>query len=469
MLNEAPLCTKSQDWLFHTTREPHIGMDMVVNHPSNRNIVVLSGCRIFQLILPLETNYAMLEAIYSEIIATTPNNTPPLALLTSLNRNSWVAHRSELLLNPENARCIHAIESAAFVICLDISAPTTPSERWTTFMLSDCSVSNRWYDRTLQFAVASNGVSSLLAEHSKLDGLSVRQLHEATTDAILSHSGVKLDSQPMFNSKTIMAKELAVSIPNSIITEIWKQQKACLAYYSPMACISFTTNILNNNRLRAVKFSPSAMAHITILFAVQIVYQRPEPVWETVSLAPFQNGRVDYIQTVTPAAADFISAAIAYFTTAESFLAEESRLSIEDDKYISLRQLLKKSITAHNRLVSRSAAGKGFVTALYHLFGAARKNETENNAKIPDLFRTKAWLESDRYALPKRVKTDCLGLGSSFRIQEGGFLNPETGSIYIHYELTQEESHFLLHGAKEDVDKFAKALSKAVAIMNIVC
>jgi hypothetical protein len=147
MLNETLLCMKSQDWIFHATREPHTGMDKVVKYPSNRNIVVLKGGHVFQLSLPMNTRFAILEAAFVGVISTATTSVPALAALTSLDRDSWASHRKTLLFTPANADTIKAIEAAAFVVCLDDSAPSTPSERCTTFMLNDCCLSNRWLDK----------------------------------------------------------------------------------------------------------------------------------------------------------------------------------------------------------------------------------------------------------------------------------------------------------------------------------
>lgn len=83
--------------------------------------------------------------------------------------------------DPRNKLSIETIEAAAFIICLDNAAPTTPSERFSQFLFEG---SNRWYDKPLQFIICANGISASLCEHSVLDGITIEYIHEFINDAI---------------------------------------------------------------------------------------------------------------------------------------------------------------------------------------------------------------------------------------------------------------------------------------------
>jgi NADPH:quinone reductase-like Zn-dependent oxidoreductase/ubiquinone/menaquinone biosynthesis C-methylase UbiE len=467
-LNEIVLCTKSNDWLFHTTREPHTGMDRLVRHSPNREIAVLRNGHVFQLSVPLEATFAMLEAAFAAITSAATSRVPALAALTSLDRDSWASYRETLLLKSANSDVINAVEGAAFIICLDDSASSTASERCTTFMLNDRSFSNRWLDKTVQFVVAANGVSALVGEHSKLDGLGVRQLCEATTEAIITHDPSKLATP---SSSAIAVKELTFDIPSTIATRITTQQQACLEHYAPIACSTLTSPLLNKEHLLSARLPVNAIAHITILLAIRLFSQCFEPVWETVSLAPFDGGRIDWVQTVTPAVMDFFNAVPASMKALNEQTDVERQIKITDKENKGLRRLLRTAAATHTKLITRAAAGKGFVTPLYHLLGAAIKQQEtqpDNSVSLPELFKTRAWLECDRHATPKRFKTDCLGSGSNFRMQEAGFLMPEEGSVFVHYEVRESEGYFVSQGRDEDVSKFAKCLRQAVEVIGAV-
>ena len=90
---------------------------------------------------------------------------------------------------------------------------------------------NWWLDKTLQFVIASNGYCALVGEHTvcnKIDGPSVRQLLEATTEAILSHNSLTSASICNAQSPTIEAGELAFDIPEIWPHELSSSQNSCL-------------------------------------------------------------------------------------------------------------------------------------------------------------------------------------------------------------------------------------------------
>jgi aryl carrier-like protein len=464
-LNELVLCTKSHDWLFHTTREPHPGVDKLVRHSWTREIVILKNGHIFQLSVPLESTFAMLEAALAEITSAATTSVPAPATLTSLDRDSWASHRATLLSNPVNSDVINAVEGAAFIICLDETSSSTASERCTTFMLNDRSFSNRWLDKTIQFVVTANGVSALIGEHSKLDGLSVRQLCEATTEAIITHEPSK---QATTSSSAVAIKELTFDIPNAIATKILTQQEVCLKHYALIACSTLTTPLLSKKYLLTAKLPVNATAHIAILLATRLFCQRFEPVWEPVSLAPFDGGRVDWGPTVTPAVVDLFNVLPANVKVLDEQSNAGSQTILTADEKTSLRKLLRSAAATHTKLITRAAAGKGFVTPLYHLLGAAVKRQENDSVELPELFKTRAWLECDRHATPKRFRTDCLGSGSNVRMQEAGYLIQEQGSVFVHYEVRESEGYFVCQGRDEDVSKFAKCLRQATEAVGAV-
>lgn len=64
--------------------------------------------------------------------------------------------------------------------------------------------SHRWSDKSLQFVVCENGVSTYVCEHSMLDAVSLQQMNRFIMQAILEH---KDENQPN-NGEFKLASEL---------------------------------------------------------------------------------------------------------------------------------------------------------------------------------------------------------------------------------------------------------------------
>ncbi|KAB2100005.1 Highly reducing polyketide synthase [Alternaria gaisen] len=186
-LNGSPLCMSTLQWLFHATQEPRHELDVMrKKYRASGNVAIMRRGHIFVATVHDDDGLAALVALFEDVIQHSEDAIPALSILTSHRRDDWAQLKGSLESITGNASKLEAIQSAAFVICLDEGAPTNPGERATSQLLNDRHLSNRWLDKTLQFSVAANGVSSLIGLNSTLDGLSVKQLHEAITEQILA-------------------------------------------------------------------------------------------------------------------------------------------------------------------------------------------------------------------------------------------------------------------------------------------
>jgi carnitine O-acetyltransferase len=75
----------------------------------------------------------------------------------------------------ENAEYLGVVERASFLVCLDDASPARPAERAYHCHFGDGS--NRWWDKGMQFAVCSNGISGQLVEHAMIDASTVYPLN----------------------------------------------------------------------------------------------------------------------------------------------------------------------------------------------------------------------------------------------------------------------------------------------------
>jgi hypothetical protein len=82
----------SWDWLFNTTREPHLDIDQMKKYPGNDYCVVLRRGHVFSV--PLKTGdevvpYARIKAAFDGILEKVQDEGVWTGILTNDNRDSW--------------------------------------------------------------------------------------------------------------------------------------------------------------------------------------------------------------------------------------------------------------------------------------------------------------------------------------------------------------------------------------------
>ena len=449
-LNGINLDMETLQWLFHSVVEPGADLDTAQKYPSTNNVVVMRKGHFFEINVAEDDDYAALKGIFDKIIKATEDEIMPLSVLSSKSRNEWADWRSQLKMVPDNESTLYAIESSAFILCLDDSSPKTPSERWTSILLNDRHLTNRWLDKMVQFTVATNGVSALVGANTKLDGLSVRQLSEYITDEIFRTPSSSIVSA---SSTTSTLRELKWAEAFSVLAQaVRAQTNRNLAQYKIIGSSREFYNELSRSYLGAKGLRSKGTVLMAILMAVRLFYGHFEPVWETITLAKYAQARIDWLQTLTPDIAAWVEKALEYQQQGASDVKQ-------------LGSGLKYAAFSHVQSVRRVADGHGFVEPLYSLLGIAT---AEKDKELPSLFESAAWKFSDRHATTKRAKTDCLGSGGYLRMQEGGFLMPNPETLFIHYEVHHVDPLINVNGREEDVERFERLLRECVKTVRSI-
>lgn len=135
-----------------------------------------------------------------------PYTPPQLGVLTAAERTPWAHDRRLLLQDYQNSRNIELIEQALIILCLD--EPLSNSFNVRTSMGgntghsagdrdetnmehqmihgggSEFNSGNRWFDKTMQIIISTDGVWGLCYEHSEAEGIAVVQLLENIVNRI---------------------------------------------------------------------------------------------------------------------------------------------------------------------------------------------------------------------------------------------------------------------------------------------
>ncbi|KAI8626016.1 hypothetical protein F5Y19DRAFT_488748 [Xylariaceae sp. FL1651] len=261
------------------------------------------------------------------------------------------ALRHELALDTANAASLDAIEAAAFVICLDDESPLTAGEQHTQFLLGRRGrfLSNRWLDKPLQLV---HVVGALKA-----------------SGASYKHTSVTGQPEGGFP-----VRELLFHVKPTIIQHIHHLEATFNSSQSPYTALEHRhvkAKSLNRALFRESSINPNSGAHLAVLLALCLVDGRVRPAWEVMALKDFARGRVDWVQTVTPAVHEFLITAAASIRDGGTLIMSCARSAI------------LKAAASHAQLVATAARGYGYVGHLYMLRGLDDATDM--------LFQTAAW------------------------------------------------------------------------------
>ncbi|KAI2642229.1 polyketide synthase [Xylaria nigripes] len=455
----------ASDWLFYSTRQPEVDIDRMVNFAPNETIVVLRRGHVFQLELgdpaaPL--NLAAVHGAYSKIIESSEDSKPPVSILTADERNLWASLRFDLELDSQNAAVLSAIDEAAFVVCLDDESPHTPGERHSQFLLNGPHqpFANRWLDKCVQFVVTANGASGGVHEHTKLDALDVRDLHRYIVKELRSSQPGTTD----LNSSAMGSYAVQELVWNSrpVVDQRIKKLQAAFSSLSSPYCpldhqqVKFAS--LGRAFLRG-RASPNATANLTAILALFLVDGQIRPVWETVLSSGFASGRIDWIQSISPAVRSFVEAAAAI-----SKIPGKSPAGDASTRAV-VSSLFHEAARLHSKTVAITAQGVGYVKHLYALHGIL-DSESEDTS-LPEIFQTNAWKATRRGGPGQEVK---IGFepsdNSDYRWEEGGFLMEGERGVYIHCDVSEHHAGFSVSGRPAYTAAVCKALERAALIIS---
>ena len=193
------LCMAQYYRVMTSYRQPGRQQDRQVSsgteNKEREEVVVGRRGHWYSLQVKANNRWASLEEIYSGLMdlwerteeEEDVGQTQRLAYLTSTDRNSWADSFSHLGKHQQNLDNLKVIADSLMMVCLDEETQnSSDSQRSLKDMFrqmmtgggSRFNGSNRWYDKTVQLVVTTDGVSGICYEHSASEGIVVIQLLE---------------------------------------------------------------------------------------------------------------------------------------------------------------------------------------------------------------------------------------------------------------------------------------------------
>ncbi|CAK7211530.1 Carnitine O-acetyltransferase mitochondrial [Sporothrix bragantina] len=381
-----PICMDSYKWMFNCGRIAAHPKDHSEKHDpaTNKHIVVVRNNRFYKVVheaagRPLNTSEleAQFRRVY-ELSAAASNAASepvaPVGFLTTENRDVWADARKALIeASPINAESLKAIDSAAFLVCLDEAAPVTFEERAHQYWHGNGS--NRWFDKPLQFIVCDNGTAGFMGEHSMMDGTPTHRLNDWVNEAIFKN---KLD----FDNPSVRA-DLPEPAPVEfkLNGELSKTVAAAGEHFKDiigrheLAVQSYQG--YGKGLIKKFKVSPDAYVQMIIQLAYFKMYGKNRPTYESAATRFFQLGRTETCRSVSEASVAFCKS-----------MADDSVDNATREK------LFRAAAASHIEYISSALDGMGVDR---HLFGL--KNLLEPGEAVPAIYSDPAYAYSSKWFL----------------------------------------------------------------------
>ncbi|MCJ1309677.1 hypothetical protein MMC25_003337 [Agyrium rufum] len=460
-------CTDLWQYIFNAARLPGVPLDRMAKFPGNDYLAVLHRGHIFKVMLKDGDENVSIKAltkIFQSILDREDTSESWTSMLSCDDRTSWAENREALIRHDEiNKETIDMVEAAAFLVCLDDTAPQHAEERIRDMMMLEGF--NRWVDKTIAFVVCQNATSGTYVEHTMIDVSRIPIIQspnglepptfEREEYANLSKAMTLFKMQTSIvagihsyeprrevnghaNGHIEPPKEFLINTTPPLedrVLEIRKRFKQEITSfgYRDIILSDFGKDFLLEHHLPI-----KGLYDLLCLLANYYYYGYNAQSWEAISMSHYHKGRPDIVQVNTPVTARFCT--------------------IADDETIPARERFEVMLNAannRNQTIKDAFSGHCYQRTLRALELCAEEGE-----ELPDLFKNPNY---EQTVEPDQMfsNTDGLSPESCFIMQ-----NPQ--KFWMTYYVTDAGSHFSVITGKKEVIKWADSLVRASAVMKTI-
>ncbi|KAG1681906.1 Choline O-acetyltransferase [Nymphon striatum] len=387
------LCMKQYYRLFRSYRYPGKEQDCLHTFESfSKHIIVACKNKFYSVDLSSnnvteEYLVDVLNRIHAESLK--KKETVGIGVLTTEKRRRWARIRNSLIKDLKNRESMGLIERSLCLVCLDDPLPlnfnqdqTDLKTRSNTNMVlqmlhgggSKFQGCNRWYDKTVQFIVSSDGVCGMCYEHSAAEGIAVIEIMDRIMKGINSFKSPE-SRRSSFKDKILATnqelkpkfKELEWTSDNEDLKIQIRQSSANLdKAVNGLEYVVFSFDGFGKQFIRSCNISPDSFIQLALQLTFFKIHMKLVATYESASIRRFENGRVDVIRSATKEALDWVK-----------IMCQPNNDTIED-KIALFKKAMDKQTTQMKKVIS----GHGIDNHLLALSQLA----TLEGIPIPDLF-----------------------------------------------------------------------------------
>ncbi|CAF4393189.1 unnamed protein product [Rotaria sp. Silwood2] len=363
--------------LFNSTRIPKNDCDILVTIKENiRHIIVIKNGHCYKVnildkngqLLPAEKIASIMKYLYEDL--NEEGNKYPLGYFTADKRDRWALVREQIeAISEHNKQMLKEIDSAIMLICLDDDDPSKLSKSLSKAQRSEyisgkylCNnASNRWYDKSFNMIMLSDGTLGLHCEHAWGDGVALLRFCNDIHKDVNEHGKINSSNYQLIKSSTHdCIEKLEFNLNDKLINEYHMSKKNYDEFISKLNVNIYQESVLSKNLLKKSALSPDAIMQLGIQMSYYKMHHRFVSTYESCSTAVYKHGRTETIRPVTNETKHFIET-----------------LTKSNDENLK-KTLLKKSSDKHQQLIKEAATGEGFDR---HLFALKYLQQIENQEK----------------------------------------------------------------------------------------
>ncbi|XP_041988775.1 choline O-acetyltransferase-like isoform X2 [Aricia agestis] len=439
-----PLCMEQFYHLLGVCRIPEVGKDRLeLPQPSSGNVdseeLVIVACRNYFYPIPIKaTDRGRLTAgemqaqlLHVLVDAAGAPPAPRVGLLTSMNRDQWAMAREQLIRDDNNRGNLELISRALCLVCLDeaggdrgdVDADTNALLRAMHGAGTRYHSANRWFDKTVQLIISSDGTVGMCYEHSPAEGVAVIRLAERA----LARAEVSDRPTPppvLLPAPQAMKWNLTPDLMKTIDTAAREIDRNI----SDLDLRVYTYRGYGREYMKSCRTSPDVYIQLALQYAYYKMYGHLVSTYESASLRRFRGGRVDNIRAAHSAALAWARAMCAADTPPPP--EDDSQKKVSFNLYGKKLELFQEAARKQTAIMEANILGHGIDNHLLGLREAAR----EHYGELPPLFTDPTYGQMIQFKLStSQVATTVdgtfMGYGAVVPDGYGCSYNPKKDSV----------------------------------------
>ncbi|XP_063826966.1 choline O-acetyltransferase, partial [Ostrinia nubilalis] len=324
---------------------------------------------------------------------------PRVGLLTSMDRDKWAKAREHLIRDENNRTNLELISRALCIVCLDEGGGDRPDlDADTNAMLRAMHgagtrhhSANRWFDKTVQLIISSDGMVGMCYEHSAAEGVAVVRLAERA----LARAEVADRPAPppaLLPAPVAMRWNVTPDVQRTIETAARDLDRAI----GDLDHKVYTYTGYGREFMKSCRASPDVYIQLALQYAYYKMYGYLVSTYESASLRRFRNGRVDNIRSAHDAALAW-AAAMCTAETPPLGDADDGQKKVSFNLYGEQKklELFEEAVRKQTSIMEANILGRGIDNHLLGLREAAR----EALGSLPALFTDPTYKQMIEYKL----------------------------------------------------------------------
>ncbi|KAL0881297.1 hypothetical protein ABMA27_001180 [Loxostege sticticalis] len=393
-----PLCMEQFYRLLGVCRIPEVGKDRLelpARGDGEHEELVVVACRNYFYPIPVKAadrgrltpGEMQAQLLHAMVDAAGAPPAPRIGLLTSMNRDQWAKAREHLIRDENNRTNLELISRALCIVCLDEGGGDRPDlDEDTNAMLRAMHgagtrhhSANRWFDKTVQLIISSDGTLGMCYEHSAAEGVAVVRLAERA----LARAEVADRPAPppaLLPAPVAMRWNIVPEVQRTIETAARDLDRAI----SDLDHKVYTYKGYGREFMKSCRTSPDVYIQLALQYAYYKMYGYLVTTYESASLRRFRNGRVDNIRSAHDAALAWAAAMCTAETPPLNDTTDDGQKKVSFNLYGEQKklELFEEAARKQTSIMEANILGRGIDNHLLGLREAAR----EALGELPPLF-----------------------------------------------------------------------------------